>query len=80
MGAAAQGEDSAKATSGKEMDALKLASGICEDSLATPVLPPQSPSPPPVNDETIAGLSHSILHSEHTGHHDMDPHDRDDIV
>ena len=61
MGAAAQVEDSAKAASRKEMDALDPASGICEDGLATPVLPPQSPSPPPVIDETIASLSTGSL-------------------
>ena len=79
MGAAAQEEDSVKAALRKEMDALNPASGIRRGILATPVFPTQSPSPP-VNDETIAGLSHSSLHSEHTGHHDVDPHGRDDIV
>ena len=80
IGAAVQGEDGAKAASGKEMDALNPASGIREGILATPVFPTRSPSPPPVNDETIAGLSHSSLHSEHTGYHDVDPYGRDDIV
>ena len=80
VGAAAQGEDGAKAASRKEMDSLKPASGIRKDILTTPVLPPQPPPPPPVNDETIAGLSHSSLHSEHTGPHDVDAHGQDDII
>ena len=73
MDAAAQGEDGVKAASHEEMDALNPASGIREVNLVTLVLPPQSPSPPPVNDE-------SFLHSEHTGYHDVNPHGRGDIV
>ena len=80
IGAILQEEDSARAASRMEMDSLNPCSGVREDILATPVLPPQSPPPLPVIDETIAGLSHSSLYSEHTGPHDVDSHGRDDIV
>ncbi len=69
LGAAAEGEGSAKAALHKERDALDPASAILENIIAPPDLPPQSLSPSSVTDVAIAGPSRCSLGAEHTGDH-----------
>jgi hypothetical protein len=66
---AAEGDDSAKAVSRKEMDALQPSSVIHEDIIATPDRPPHSPSPLSVVGVAIAGPSRHSLDAEYTGDH-----------
>ncbi|KAI9441076.1 hypothetical protein BJY52DRAFT_1217102 [Lactarius psammicola] len=69
LGAVTEGEGSAKAASHKERDALDSPSGIRENIITAPDLPPQSPLPPSFTEVAIACPSWRSLGAEHTGDH-----------
>jgi len=79
LGAAAEGDDSAKPglRKGMEKDTRYPSSTIHEDIMVTLNIPLQSSSS---NDVATADLSRSSLDAEHTGERPPHPHGRFDIV
>ena len=71
IGAAAEEKDSAEAAlrTAKEKDAPYPSSAILEDIMATPNVPSQSPSPQPIVNVGLSGVSNSSLDTGHTGEH-----------
>ncbi|KAH9014329.1 hypothetical protein EDB84DRAFT_1636886 [Lactarius hengduanensis] len=67
LGATTEGDGSAEVSLHKEKDAIYPLLLIRENTMFTPELPSQSPSPQSVNDVAIAGPSRRSLDAEHTG-------------
>ncbi|KAH9030902.1 hypothetical protein EDB85DRAFT_1961346 [Lactarius pseudohatsudake] len=80
LGVAAEGDGCAEVALHKEKDAIYPPLVIRENTMSTPELPSQSPSPQSANDMAIAGLSRRSLDAEHTGDLPHPSHGLYDIV
>ncbi|KAH9071388.1 hypothetical protein EDB83DRAFT_2363184 [Lactarius deliciosus] len=77
LGVAAEGDGSAEVTLHKETNPPSV---IRENTMSTPELPSQSPSPQSANEVAIAGPSRRSLDAEHTGDLPHPSHGQYDIV